>query len=63
MLEADLRDQGFENLSFSFGQDAQRDHPENEQQPAKAERTEAGLQAEVVVKPTMAHDGRVDIRL
>lgn len=65
ILESDLRGQGFDNASFTFGQDgasmSRRD--EDEAYDGSEALTTPKLQVNVISEPLIGDDGRLDIRL
>lgn len=64
MLESELRDQGFQNLSFSFDQDGAENRSEDETTPDRDDTPSAsGLRVEVAAILAPIQDGRLDIRL
>ena len=65
MLESDLRDQGFQDLSFSFGQDGAREHANNDGSKARDEapKISPSVRVDIAASPATVSDGRLDIRL
>ncbi len=66
MLEGDLRDQGFENASFTFGEDGRTaaDLADSDQIPGGTDADEQSFQVDIITdKRPLNSDGRLDIRL
>lgn len=63
MLESDLRDQGFQDLNFSFGEGAPGDPRQDFSTDNDDTSLAPGIRADMAPRPAPVHDGRLDIRL
>ncbi|MEM8801820.1 MAG: flagellar hook-length control protein FliK [Pseudomonadota bacterium] len=65
MLERDLREQGFENLSFSFGEGSTdtEQHKERTAEFSEASKLNTHVDVDVHPEQMIVNDGRLDIRL